>query len=66
MKNEERYNQVAGVMHNIRNTIGDFSDAARTLEEYDYGNFADRARYVMGIVEQLAHDLFQANLKDNA
>lgn len=66
MKNEERFNQVSGVMHDIRNTIGDFAGAAKTLEEYDYKHYADRARNVMAIVEQLAHDLFQANLKDNA
>ena len=67
MKNVERYNYVTGVVHDIRSTLGEFSKSAILLEdECDYKNFADRARYVMGIVEQLAHDLFQANLKDNA
>lgn len=66
MKNKERYDQVHEVVAKLQDVMDDVLDIASTLEVEEYSNFGDRARYLVGQAEQLAHDIFQRNLSDNA
>lgn len=66
MKNRERYDQVQSVVDKFHDVIGDLIGMAEVLEIEDYESLAERARYVVGQIEQLSHDIFQKNLKDNA
>ena len=66
MKNKERYDQVQEVVNKLHDIESDVLDMAKTLDVEEYPNFGDRARYLVGQAEQLAHDIFQRNLSDNA
>lgn len=65
MKNRERYDQVQSVVDKFQDVMGDLVGMAEVLEIEDYESLAERARYVVGQIEQLSHDIFQKNLKDN-
>lgn len=65
MKNRERYDQVQSVVDKFHDVMNDLFGAAEVLEIEDYPHLAERARYSVGQVEQLAHDVFQKNLNDN-
>lgn len=66
MKNRERYNQVQSIVDKFHDVMDDLIGAAEELEIECYPHLAERARYSAGQVEQLSHDVFQLNLKDNA
>lgn len=66
MKNRERYDQVQNVVDTFHAVMEDLLGAAEVLEIEDCKELAERARYLVGQVEQLSHDVFQKNLKDNA
>lgn len=66
MKNRERYDQVQSVVDKFHDVMGDLIGTAEELESEGYPHLAERARYIVGQVEQLSHDVFQKNLNDNA
>ena len=66
MKDRERYRDVDKIVTGLQTSTEDMIGEANNLECEGYDTLAAQAREIAGLIENLAHDLFQANLKDNA
>ena len=66
MKDRERYRDVDKIVTNLQDSTEDMISEANNLECEGYDALAAQAREIAGMIENLAHDLFQVNLKDNA
>lgn len=66
MKNRERYQEIENIVANLQDLTDDMISKAEDIEIEGYIDLSQRAREIAGQIESLAHDLFQANLKDNA
>lgn len=65
MKDFERFGTIASVSDTLDECMSDLIVQADILEEEGYEEFGEKVREIAGQLDDLSHEIYQRNKKDN-